>query len=513
MYGVIGVGNHSHIMTTKTSDIIVSKLDNTNLKIECSEAIAYELRDYFTFKAPNYQFHPLYRKHKWAGNIRLFNVRSQTLYVGLLNYLEEFAKDNNYSIEIPSNILLANNISLHEINKWIISLKLQAGGKPIEVREHQLKSIAHILRNKRTLLLNPTGSGKSLILYLLCRFLYKHKILLIVPTTNLILQMFKDFCDYSTENGWDVDVNIHPIYEGQEKGSDKRIYLSTWQSIYQMPKEYFEQFDTVICDEAHIAQAKCIKTILEKSTRARYRVGVTGSLDGTQCHKLVLEGLLGPLYNPVKTKELIERQELANFEIKCLSLVYPETEKAATHGLQYQNEIEYLINNPYRNKFISNLALSLQTNTLILYRYVAKHGQLLYEKILEDNKDCNRKIFFISGQTDMEVRDEIRSICDRETNAICVASIGTFSTGVNIPNLHNIILANPMKGKIKILQSIGRGLRLHPTKEKATLFDISDDLSYNGRDNWSLKHVRERIKIFTEEQFPYKIYQIQLKGI
>lgn len=287
------------------------------------------------------------------------------------------------------------------------------------------------------------------------------------------------------------------------------LVCTTWQSIYKNDKEYFEQFDFVIGDEAHQFKAKSLTTILSGCVNAKYRIGTTGTLDGTQTHKLVLEGLFGPVYKAVSTAELIENKQLASFRIKCLILKYPETICKEARNWDYNTEIEYIVTNRARNEFIKNLALSLEGNTLILFQFVEKHGKDLHGIIKENAK--NRHVFFVFGGTDVEVRESVRSITEKESNAIIVASYGTFSTGVNIRNLHNIIFASPSKSRIRNLQSIGRGLRLGENKEEAVLFDIADDFRTGKFDNYTLKHFIERVKIYDEEKFTYKFYNIDLK--
>ena len=247
------------------------------------------------------------------------------------------------------------------------------------------------------------------------------------------------------------------------------------------------------------------------ATNARYRIGTTGTLDGTKTHRLVLEGLFGTVRKVTTTKELMDAKHLAEFNIKCLLLRHGESICQAAKSFTYQQEIEYLVLNEARNKFIANLAVSLEGNTLVLFQYVDKHGKILH-RLISDKVGIDRTVFFVSGETEVEVREAIRGIVEKETNAIIVASFGTFSTGINIKNLHNIIFASPSKSRIRTLQSIGRGLRISDTKDAATLFDIADDMRWKSRENYTLKHFAERIRIYSEEKFKFKIYKIELKS-
>jgi superfamily II DNA or RNA helicase len=244
---------------------------------------------------------------------------------------------------------------------------------------------------------------------------------------------------------------------------------------------------------------------MTKLHHAKYRFGFTGTLDGTQTHKWVLEGLFGPSYKVTKTDELMKQGHLSQLDIQCIILKHPPQKFDV-----YNDEIEYLISHDQRNNFIKNLTLDLKGNTLVLYSRVEAHGAVLYEKI-NNSKRIGRKVFFVHGGVDAEQRELIREITEEESNAIIVASYGTFSTGINIKNLHNVIFASPSKSRIRNLQSIGRILRKASNKVKATLYDISDDCTHNSRKNYTLNHFIERIKIYNEENFNYEIVTVQLK--
>jgi superfamily II DNA or RNA helicase len=320
--------------------------------------------------------------------------------------------------------------------------------------------------------------------------------------------MYSDFEDYSVKNGKNMEKYCHRVYSGKDKVTNKPITISTWQSLQRMPKEFFQQFDYVICDEVHQAQAKALTDILSKCTRAMLRIGVTGTLSGAKSHEWQLMGLFGQIYRATTSAELMKKKQLAELTIKCLLLKYSEEECQYMKSASYQDEIKYIIANPARNKFIINLALSLNGNTLLLFNFVESHGQVLYDMLNKRAKD--RKVFFIHGGTDVEDREQIRKIVESEQSAIIVGSVGVLSTGTNIVALDNVVFASPSKSKIRNLQSIGRGLRVSDTKKSATLYDIADDFSWKSRENFTLKHFFERIKTYNEEQFKFKIYKISM---
>jgi superfamily II DNA or RNA helicase len=478
--------------------IIINKFDEVYVKIQCEPGVAYELKDYFKFSVPGAKFSPAFRNKIWDGCIYLYNPLTGLIYAGLTLYIEEFAKSRNYEVEYSYDNS-SEEFSLKEANDFINTLNLK-----ILPRNYQLDAFVHAVRERRSLLLSPTASGKSLIIYLLTRY-YNARTLIIVPTTSLVSQLASDFTDY----GFESDRYVHRIYAGQDKQTNKPITISTWQSIHKLPKEYFQQFDVVIGDEAHLFKAKSLTSILNKLDNCKYRFGFTGTLDGTQTHKLVLEGIFGPVRRVITTAELIDQRHLADFKIKAIVLTYPdEIRQMIARSSDYQAEMDYIVRLQARNNFIKNLTLSLENNTLLLFQYVEKHGKVLYEMISREAKD--RKVFYVSGSVDGEEREKIRKIVETEKNAIIVASFGTYSTGINIKNLHNIIFASPSKSRVRNLQSIGRGLRKSDTKGTATLFDISDDMSWKSKKNFTLLHFMERIKIYNEEKFQYKIYKVSL---
>jgi superfamily II DNA or RNA helicase len=481
-------------------DIIeIEKVDEAYNKLKCDPGIAYELNDHFTFEVPGAKFMPAVRNKFWDGKIRLFNVMSGHIYAGLNKYVEEFAKSRNYQVEYNYDNSL-EEFSIKEANDFIDTLGIP---DRFERRDYQVEAFVHAVRHKRALMLSPTASGKSFIIYLITRY-YNARTLIIVPTTSLVSQLASDFADY----GFVSDAFVHRIYSGQDKQTDKPITISTWQSIYKLPKEYFEQFDVVIGDEAHLFKAKSLTSIMSKLGGCSHRFGFTGTLDGSQTHKLVLEGLFGVVRRVTSTSELIEQKHLASFLIKAIILKYPDSVRQQLKNADYQAEMDFLVRNEARNKFIKNLALSLKGNTLLLFQFVEKHGKILYDML----KDEDRPVFFVHGGVDGDEREQIRHIVEKEPNAIIVASYGTFSTGVNIRNLHNIIFASPSKSKIRNLQSIGRGLRKSDSKDSAVLFDIADDLTWKTRKNFTILHFVERMKIYNEEKFDYKLYPVNLKG-
>jgi len=491
------------------TDIIVHKKDDVYLNIECEAYIAHDLSDFFTFRVPGYKFMPSYRSRVWDGKIRLFNAFGGELYVGLLPYVEEFAERRELTI---ISIPLKTTTTVVETAEFFNGLDPYVDDESITPYDYQMSAVHHALNHKRALMISPTSSGKSLMIYALVNWYLntiEKKILIIVPTTSLVEQLYKDFEDYTTGSSCDYTVDLaHRIYAGKDKETDKRVVITTWQSIYKLKKDWFKQFGAVIGDEAHNFKAKSLTSILTKMTECEYKFGFTGTLDGTQTHKLVLEGLFGPVHKVTTSKALMDAEQIAKLHIEAITWKYTDEEKKLVKTMIYKDEIDFLINCKKRNKFICELALTRESNTLILFQFVEKHGKKLFKYLTE--KSPERSIFFVSGEIATEVREDIRAITEKSKNAIIVASYGTFSTGINIRNLHNIIFGHPVKSRIRNLQSVGRVLRKYDDKEKATLFDISDDLSWKKHKNYSLRHFFERVKIYNSEKFDYKLRSIEL---
>ena len=483
--------------------LTVKKKNEVYITIHSDEEYVHkELADYFTFEVPEAKYlkkNPRY-KH-WDGTIRLYSPATGALYHGLTEHLHTWAHEKQYQIDYQKDEWYGD---IYDDNKLVsprgVKLFMDKISK-IKPRDYQYKAVYEAIKDNRKLLLSPTGSGKSLMIYSIVRYYTatSKKILIIVPTTSLVEQMVNDFIDY----GWDADSFVHKIYGGKDKNTDKNIIISTWQSIYKFPKRYFDDIDCVIGDEAHLFKSKSLTGIMTKLHNAKYRFGFTGTLDGSKTHKWVLEGLFGSCDRVTKTDDLIKSGYLSSFRIKILLCQH-----APQHFETYHDEIDYLVEHRGRNNLIKNLVKDLEGNTLVLFNYVEKHGEPLYDLINSNVKE-DRKVFFVHGGTEVGDREEVRLITEQENDAIIVASYGTFSTGINIKRLHNIVFASPSKSRIRNLQSIGRVLRVGNGKTIATLYDIADDI---GGQNYTIRHLNERVKIYNEENFKYEVIKVNLRA-
>ena len=470
-----------------SNSVVVSKVDEVFMKVDCDDGLARDLYDFFSFTVPNAKFMPSYKNRYWDGKVRLFSIKTKKIYIGLLPYVDEFCRERGFDFSGIEDVIGEKQREKCS-QSWLADLNL-----PFEPRDYQIDAFNTAIQYGRQLLLSPTASGKSLIIYLLTRY-YNKKTIIIVPTTSLVEQMTKDFIDYGYEE------RICKIYSGQEV-FDAPITITTWQSFSKAPKDVMQSFDVVFGDEAHLFKAQTLKGILEKMKTTAIRFGTTGTLDGSEVHRLQLEGMFGPVKKVISSSELMEQGTIAQINIDCLILRHPKMKK-----MSYQDEMDYLVSNEKRNHFIVNLVKSLKGNTLVLFQYVEKHGEVLYDMMF--NTDMGGNLHYVYGGTDTEDREVVRELVEKSKEDTILASYGTFSTGINIKKIDNVVFASPSKSRIRNLQSIGRGLRKTDGKDSMRLFDIADDL---GCDNFTLAHLKERINTYNEENFPYELKQFDLK--
>jgi len=478
----------------------VEKCDEVFLRVHCDKGLSRDLFEFFSFTVPNAKFMPSYKNRMWDGKVRLFSIKTNKIYIGLLPYIDEFCRERGFEFEGVQDVIGGKTrISDEDVDFFINGDDLIPGlGLPFAPRDYQIDAFKSTVQYGRQLLLSPTASGKSLIIYMLCRWfegemsLPNCKTVIIVPTTSLVEQMTKDFQEYGYKEP------ICKIYSGQEV-FDSSITVTTWQSFAKAPKEVLQSFDVVVGDEAHLFKAQTLKGILEKMKTTAIRIGTTGTLDGSEVHRLQLEGLFGPVKKVITTKELMDEGTIANLNIECVILRHTKQKK-----MSYQDEMDYLVGNDSRNEFICNLVYSLKGNTLVLFQYVEKHGVLLHNKM---TCRLGKQLHYVYGGTDTKDRENVREIVEKANDNVILASYGTFSTGVNIKKIDNVVFASPSKSRIRNLQSIGRGLRKADGKTEMRLFDISDDLQC---ENHTLNHLKERINIYNEEGFVYQMRQFNI---
>jgi superfamily II DNA or RNA helicase len=492
--------------------ITVHPINAVHMRIEADAGIKMELESYFKFRPEGYKFNPSFKNRVWDGYIRLFQPMRPTLYAGLIGYMKKFCSDRDYKLVVEGTLYAEEKVP--EDYGYEIAKEINCKFEP---RDYQNQYVVNAIKHNRSLSLSPTSSGKSLIIHLIQQHYwraYEHRTLIIVPTISLVHQMAGDFVDYGCTD------EIYKIQGGVDKHTNAPIVISTWQSLIKLPKAWFDQFGVVLGDEAHQFQAKSLQKIMDKLTDCQYRHGFTGTLKSSESktHRLVLEGCFGEVRKFVTTKDLMDAGTVADFNVKAIVLDYDaqikkdfvKAIKQISEGSKkYPAEREFLVNNTRRNMFIRNLLWSLEgQNNLVLFDLVEKHGKILEPLLRKDD----RQLHFIYGGTKGDERERVRNLVENDPikQHDILASYGVFSTGVNLKKLDNVIFASGSKSEIKVLQSIGRALRKGNDADKATLYDITDDLSVGSYENYTLKHFRKRIEIYGTEQFQFKIYNVNI---
>lgn len=502
------------------SKILIEPKDHSFALVTAEPAVRKELKEYFTYEVPNSKWHPQVRAGLWDGRMSLYNAKSE-IYLGLVPKVEEFCKDRGYEIIITKSLDTAFNdyqVDPHAFYDWTNGLNITSEGERIWPRDYQLALAYKAVRYKRGIFKSATATGKSLAQYLISRYLIdvakiKGKILLLVPTVNLVEQMYSDFADYSMDDDtFYANPMISRIYSGKDKTYTKKIVVSTWQSLQKIgkgsesfPAEWFEQFDAILVDETHMAEAKEIKRILELCVNTEYRIGVSGTIKTDPLSLATLEGLIGPLTVIQTTKQAMDAGHIAQLNLKALLLDHRERPNLPKIH-DYHDEIDYIVQDDARNRFIANLAMSLKGNTIIFFNLVEKHGRPLYQ-LIKDKVGDTRNVYIVDGGVDVDDREMIRQIIERETNAILLCSYGTSQLGTNYKNVQNGIFAAFSKSMVRVLQSIGRGLRKTKTKSVFNLFDLADNIDDK---NASLRHLRERMEIYNEEGFDVTVIPVKL---
>ena len=480
--------------------------DEVWIKIEASgDHLLQEISDHFTYIMPNYEIlRKVNKKFRfWDGRIKLFKKRPRLLPYGLIRKLKLFCETSDYELIFDDKISSNHNYDVTEedIKKFVETLDL-----PFELRDYQEAAIIKAIRNKRMCSIVPTSGGKSLIIYVITRWIQEkevskgEKILIVVPNKGLLIQLKNNFEEYGYSK------KIHCIQAGVPKDSEEDIYISTYQSLVDQPKEYFDKFKCLIWDEIQIL--KCVqgetsvKTICEKMIHTGFRYGMTGTLHDETIHRTVVEAYFGSLYQTITTNDLIQRGQASKFRINSIIVKYPQdiTQELSRLDYQQQKEFQENIENP-KQKLIIKIAEELEHNTIILFDRI-EHGTFLYNELLNNRK--KKTVFYIDGSISGEERNNILSQMEEDDNCIGIFSYGCASAGLNLKRLTNILFGASYRSKIRVLQSIGRQLRIHNEKECAVLFDIVDDIKFAS------EHYGIRKSFYKREKFPLKETEIVL---
>jgi superfamily II DNA or RNA helicase len=491
------------------------QLNNLDAAVYCDEEQQLELTEYFATRVPGFQFHPKFKARIWDGYYRFYTSYRGTLPLGLLYLARKFVIDNGYTSNVD-DVLAAqvdSSLSHEQAKQFISTVKLNP---QFVVRDYQLESISSSLRFRRGIILSPTGSGKSLVIYLIIRYLLdvKHqRVLLIVPNISLVEQMWSDFEEY----GWkERDKRSSILYSGKEMQT-KELLISTWQSVYKRPPEFFESFGALLLDECHtVAKSVSIAELCKKCVNANYRVGFTGTLPPERIDHLTVQSYLGPQLFSSTSSEMIDKGILSQAVVASLILRYPEHIVEEMKRTSYEEEEQFVTSTPLRMQVFDFIFSHTPKgeNFLVLCQKI-EHLKAI-EKYLETKLSDEYSLYVIYGEVSAKEREAIRKLTDERSNVIIIGTHATMSTGINIKRLHNVIFASSYKSKVKVLQSVGRGLRLHSSKERLILWDVVDDLSWMStrgtkKRNYLLHHFSERVRFYKEQGFRIVTHQLQLK--
>lgn len=506
------------------ADLTITKVNDTWMKVTCAETWQeLDINDKFRFQVPGAQYDPRVRSGKWDGFKKLYNRKTRRMYTGLLFQLLSFCDEKGWSTHIdPDLIPDGDALEDEDLDQLIELFQPHSDGKPIEPFDYQREAVKYMISMDRSTCLAATSAGKSLMLYLAVRTyqlldeMSDKKIFIVVPSISLVEQMYNDFKDYSTFDGskWNVASHVQKISGKYSKQVDKQIVVTTWQSMDKLPHYIYEDMGAIFVDETHTASAKILTSILERCTTTPHRHGLTGTLDGSECNQMVIEGLLGPIKRIVTAREIIDQGRASEVEVRMTMIKYPQSirqelavEKANVPSKQrYHKEVDFVTALEPRRQFLYSLIQAMPGNSLVLFDRVEGYGRELYETY----KELHENTFLIVGDVDTDRREEIRQIMEQFDDAVIFASYGTMQQGVSIKKLHNLFLISSSKSVIRILQSIGRMMRLHGSKSHARIFDVVDDLTFDGRENYMLTHAQERINMYVSEQYKVEFDQYDI---
>jgi len=486
--------------------ITLKRFDETYFKVECDVGTHLEIREHVSVYAANYKFHPKFKARIWNGKISFYDVRNHLFPIGLLPEIYKVAEKFGYDVVLDFDVNELSKIVPDDVLETFCD-NISEGTK-FTIRDYQFDTVKAALENKRGLIVSGTGSGKSYDIYTIFRYLLergKKKMILIVPNTSLVEQMFTDFIDY----GWtEINKYVTKLYAGKKPDYNKPILITTWQSIYKNHESFFEDYEVVIIDECHNAKSMAINSVMKKCKRATYRLGFTGTMPTEKADEYNIKSVLGPVIFELKSKELIDRGILSKIYIANILLKYSKQDVDLQKGRSYPEEVRFIEGYSGRNKALDFIFTHVHNNhnTLILCNHI-DHLKTI-EGYIRTNFDKKYLLYSIHGEIKTSDRENIRRLMETGENVILLASYGTCSAGLNIKRIHNVIFASSSKSKIRVLQSIGRGLRTHESKEQVILWDLVDSLSYINRNNkeifnYSMQHWHERLKYYTDQGFKY----------
>ena len=486
---------------------------------DASEIEIEQLKITLTKRIESWRWDPRVKKGWWDGKISYFH-RDMYVPAGLWQVVRDMCKEYKFELTINGLNEKFYKLNFDDFQAWV-NVKFE--DHKLDPRPYQIQTAYNIIVNKCCLAELATSAGKSLILFIVLAYLLEfeqtEKVLMIVPNVSLVVQATEDFYEYN-RGSFDMNLEIQQIYGGSKLRKSSNVVIGTYQSLVKKKKEYFDVFTTVMIDETHKAKAHSIKSILEKCTEADRIFGVSGTIPKPDTlDRLTLMAYTGPVIQKVMADQLIREGYISPVEVKILEMNYaPDSVRESFKFLTRTEEDRkrllsleqnYTTQDTLRTNFITDTILKIGKNQLVLF-YRVDYGKLLHDTL---RNKSTRRVFYIDGSTDKDLREEYKAQMEEGEGKILVASFGTFSTGINVKNLHYVSLTESFKSDVIIRQSIGRGLRKHETKDKLTILDFVDDFRFENFENYLYRHSKKRREIYDEQKFPYTVKSIDLTKI
>tara|TARA_R110002153_G_scaffold1455_3_gene7481 strand:+ start:2034 stop:3488 length:1455 start_codon:yes stop_codon:yes gene_type:complete len=473
--------------------------DEVNCKIEGLDVeTRKKLSNQFSFMLP-YAYHvPAYKLGRWDGKVNYFNIGGTT-YTNLLEDILPVLVAEGYEVEIDDRRQQIK-LDFPQITETHFSHKMwperhPVAGTPVVLRDYQVSIINEFLNNPQCLQEIATGAGKTLITAALSNLIEPYgRSIIIVPNKDLVLQTEVDYVNLGLDVG---------VYFGDRKEFGKTHTICTWQSLNSMEKrfrsgdsdvsvvDFVEDVQCVIVDEVHQAKADVLKKLLTGVfANVPIRWGLTGTIPKEDSDKIGLTISLGQVVNKLAASELQDMGVLASCDVNILQL-----QDTAEYS-NYQEELTYLTTDKQRLDYMAGLihSLSLEGNTLVLVDRI-KAGQGLLERLPEET-------VFISGSMKSKDRKDEYDEVSEANNKIIVATYGVAAVGINIPRIFNLVLVEPGKSFVRVIQSIGRGIRKAKDKDNVQIWDVTSTAKFSKR------HLRERKKFYKEASYPFTIDKV-----
>jgi len=499
-------------------------VSGTQLEIEQLEvSFAKKVDNYFIIKK---------KVPHWNGIVRFIDQYSR-IPLGLWGEVKKLGAKYNFPISIEKNNFITDSgYSAEDLEDWIADHFKNSKIKPRYYQTEAVKRALYFLNCTEEI---STSGGKTLISYMLFRYLFDRKkikrMLYVVPNVCLVEQSEDKFFDYDEACGLEPNWESQCIFGGAKKRRKEdvaELVFGTFQSLSKKDAEYFESFDIVMVDETHHAKANSIKSILVKCHNAKWKIGLSGSLpkEGT-CDSFTIQAYLGPNVYTLASHQLIDEGNATPVHIIGLELDYlaEETKKNLydlrnvsadeKDGAKLLNlEKQLAREDRKRFNYICETIMRSSKNSLVLFSDIKNgYGKSIYDWF---RGNTEKNAYYIDGSTDPERRELYKKKMESEEDVIIIASIGVFSEGIDILNLHNIYIIETSKSDVIVRQILGRGMRLMQGKDKITVFDFSDNFKYKlgtnkyQEKNYLLRHSDERQRIYKEKRFPYKKFIIKL---